>query len=500
MLDDPVIHSLCLQQMAPWLGATIDRQGVEEVYHSLNTSVRSIFLLRISSTGVELLEKPGFRLREAFNDSSQPEPEGPVIFREEFIRARMYRRFFERCLAGHTLASDILIAVDVNDAPISNAAAPVFAFQKPAGSNTVLIPDVDFLHANFYIPPDYRDDIPYHAKLDRAIFAGSTTGGRTITARDVLDLAIPRLRAGVFFKGSDKVDFRIPRIVQCENAAVAEMISALGINNLHCSWPEQFRHRFILSMDGNGATCSRVVIALSSQAALVKYDSPCLLYYFGALLPWEHYIPVASDAEVESVVNAERRHPMIFANIAKAGTAFARRYLGREGVCAYTAKLLRLYTSCLSGADDGGGYSVTGPPIGRLSVIEFGAHVSGVGDVWAWPGEWIGDPGSGRAIEAIAMVPTGIPNGAITCEVMFRDGSLNPAPGGGYFYGTRGKDKPLFGFLLRIGYNWPGNLTCLYTGRFTDGSIVGPLIPGEICKSSSGASLEAFEIVVAEAD
>ena len=386
----------------------------------------------------------------------------------------------------------------VNDAPISNADAPVFAFQKPAGANTVLIPDVDFLHSNFYIPPDYRDHTPYPEKMDRAIFAGSTTGGRTITTQDVLELAIPRLRAGVFFKDSDQVDFRIPRIVQCETAAVAEMIGELGIDNRHCSWPEQFQHRFILSMDGNGATCSRVVIGLLSQAALVKYDSPCLLYYFGALVPWQHYIPVAEDADVEAVVNAERRHPMIFASIATAGTDFARRYLGREGVCAYTAELLHLYTSCLS--DVGGGAERQKSCIsGAVSVIEFGAHISGIGDVWGWPGEWIGEPGSGRAIEAIAIVPTGIPDDAITCEVVFKEGDLAPALDGSYFHGTRGKDRPLYGFSLRIGYNWPGNLTCLYSGHFSDGSAVGPLIPGEVCKSPNGAPLEAFEIVVAEA-
>jgi hypothetical protein len=487
--------------MAPWLGAPINREAAEEVYHVLNATIRSVFLFKITAGGVELLDKPGFRLRETFNDSSQPEPEGRFIFREEFIRAGMYRSFFERCLAGRPLRSDILIAIDVNDAPIGHAEAPVFAFQKPLGANTVLIPDVDFLHSNFYIPPEYQDTTPYADKMARAIFAGSTTGGRTITAEVVRDLGIQRLSSGVYFKGVEEVDFRIPRIVQCETAEVAEMIARLGINDKHCAWPEQFQHRFILSLDGNGATCSRVVIGLLSQAALVKYNSPHQLYYFGALVPWRHYVPVASDAEVIAIVNAERRHPGIFENVAEAGRSFARRYLGRNGVCAYSVELMHLYASCLSdlaGQKNAEKTPQTPAATDAFSVlpIELGAHVSGVGDVWGWPGEWVGEAGSGHPIEAIAIVPTGIPSGALTCDVIFEDGSISPAKDKSHFYGTRGKDKPLHGFILRLQENWPADLTCTYSGSFTDGSTVGPLHPGEPCRSPTDAPLEAFDIML----
>ena len=386
-IGEAASHSLVLQQMAPWLGAPVDRAAAEAVYHRLNASVRSVFLLRIADGNVTLLEKPGFTLRNTFNDSSEPEPEGLYIFREEFIRAEMYRGFFQRCLAGGRFAGDMLIAIDVNDAPITSTAAPVFAFQKPVGSNIVLVPDPDFLHANFYIAPDHHDGIAYADKAARAVFAGSTTGGRTITAEDVRTLALPRLRAGVAFKGSDQVDFRLPRIVQCETREVAELVAGLGIDSRHCGWDEQFRHRFILSMDGNGATCSRVVIGLLSQAALVKYESPQLLYYFGALVPWRHFIPVATDEDVITIVEAERRHPLIFQSIAEEGRAFAQAWLGRHGVCAYVAELFRLYESCL--ADVGAGATPLRPEgLDLLTpLIELGAHVQGVGDVWGWPGE-----------------------------------------------------------------------------------------------------------------
>jgi len=493
---DPVIDSLCLEQLAPWLGTTLHRPAVDEVLHALNASVRSIFLYRFQEGRVLLLEKPGFRLRESFNDSSEPEPEGLLIYREEFIRARMYRDFLERVVAGARQAFDMLIAVDVNDAPITHADVPVFAFQKPRHANTVLLPDIDFLHANFYIPDTYRDTRTYAEKTAWAVFAGSTTGGRTITAADVETLAIPRLRSGVFFTGSREVDFRLPRIVQCESGAVAMMVEALEVNRETCSWEQQFDYRFIISMDGNGATCSRVAIGLLSQSALIKYESPHLLYYFGALVAWRHFVPVSRDDEIPPLVQAERKYPGLFGHVAAEGREFARRYLGRSGTCNYTRELLYLYRTCVSGPVQAHAGTAAQDLDASLQPIECGAHIQDIGDVWGWPGEWVGERGSGRAIEAVAVVVSGLPGEAVGWRVVLEDGSLSDERLGDGFCGTRGQDRPLRGFEVILAEPWAARLECLYSGRFIDGETVGPLGSGEICRSSSNAALEAFRIVI----
>jgi hypothetical protein len=251
-------------------------------------------------------------------------------------------------------------------------------------------------------------------------------------------------------------------------------------------------------MDGNGATCSRVVIGLLSQAALVKYESPHLLYYFGALVPWRHFIPVSEDAEVIAIVEAERRHPLIFESIAREGRAFAMRYLNRDAVCRYSAEVMRLYQSLLA----------DGPPLREPAapdtsdalrpLVELGAHISGVGDVWGWPGEWVGEAGSGHAIEAMAVIPAGLPGGAVNCRVLYNDGSLSKPEDGAYFHGTRGQDKPVHGFELRLRGGWARKLDCAYRGRFIDGHTVGPLSPGQLCRSPTGAPLEAFTISLRE--
>ena len=102
-------------------------------------------------------------------------------------------------------------------------------------------------------------------------------------------------------------------------------------------------------MDGNGATCSRVVIALKSNSALIKYRSDYGLYYFPAMVAGRDYIEAASDRDVTDTVNAELAAPGHFTAVATAGQAFAARYLGKASVLDYTGALLRDYARIYNG-------------------------------------------------------------------------------------------------------------------------------------------------------
>jgi hypothetical protein len=65
---------------------------------------------------------------------------------------------------------------------------------------------------------------------------------------------------------------------------------------------------------------------------------------------------------------------------------------------------------------------------------------------------------------------------------------------GGSFCGTRGLTAPLAGFCLRLRGAALGRLECNYRATFIDGTSIGPLPAGTICKSLSGAPLEALHI------
>ena len=504
---DGTIRSLCLKELAPWLARPVEYRTALEVFAHYNATVRSIFLYRINDRRVSLVDKPGFRVREEYAGKWEPTPSTldlPVIYREEYERSLMYRDFLQWPIRATELDVNTTLAVDVNDAPMRQTTVPVLGFQKEVGSNTPLLPDPDFLHSYFYIPLMFRDCVPYQQKSATAIFAGSTTSGRTISADDVRALAIPRLRSAVFFKDHPHVDFRLARIVQCDGPDTVALIQELGINADYAGWADQFRHRFILSMDGNGATCSRVAVSLHSNCVLLKYESPHRLYYFDHMVPWRHYVPITSDIEVAELVELERRQPGLFEFIAKEGRSFARRYLTLNSITEYTASLIQVYSAAFQCSSEiahlSGGPSAPALPRPTItpqsvSAISFGGHVRDLGDLWAWPDCWLGEPGSGRAIEAVVVVPgDDIALDEIEYRVMSHDGIWSEWCEGGVFCGTRGRCLPLTGFCLRprgqaaVRYIWS------YAASFLDGSKSHAFLAGEACQSDSFSALEAIKI------
>ena len=167
----------------------------------------------------------------------------------------------------------------LDDAVADGFGAPIFCFQKKRGHRNPLLPDIEFLTNDFYRDPSFIDTIPYEKKIARAVFSGSTTGGH-ITPSIARALSLPRLRAAGYFQGNERVDFRLPNIVQAGPEAQAILETMPFCRKPVLDWKEQLQRRFILSIDGNGATCSRVVIALLSNSVLLKYDSDNIMYYF----------------------------------------------------------------------------------------------------------------------------------------------------------------------------------------------------------------------------
>ena len=116
--------------------------------------------------------------------------------------------------------------------------------------------------------------------------------------------AVPRIRAGLFFRDEARVLFQLPFLAQCVSPEAEAQLRNLGFGGgHHTPWVEQFRHRFILSMDGNGPSCARIGIGLACNSVLLQYCSRHLMYYFSGLQPWLHYLPVHDDRDVLDIID-----------------------------------------------------------------------------------------------------------------------------------------------------------------------------------------------------
>lgn len=471
------LRALALAEIGYWLGKRPSLAESWRLYAHLNEAREDMFLFRFSGNEVEIVEKPHFAGLELERESSG-----------HAKRAIRYLAFFRLMLLHSGKRFDGILAMSMHDIPPGDPDVPFFGFQKKQPSPLILLPDIDAISDLFYAS-DYEDPFSYEEKSVSGIFIGATTGSHH-NVESVAALSSQRLKSGVFFRDKPEVEFRLPRIIQCASPEAEQAIRDLGFGIGPGTWEEQFRHRFLISMDGNGATCSRMAISLKSNAVLLKYNSDHVLHYFHALRPYRHYLPIFRDEDVIAAIGAEERRPGLFSDIAKIGRTFHQDYLTAAACMDYTAELLEQYF--LS-------FDIPAPArsmeLGdRVRPLIFAmVHVEGHGDVPYAPDGWFGWKGSGAALEGFALLPVGLLDRlGLQYRAIDADGHAGDWRERGAFAGSRGRAARLHGFAARM----QNHDFLRYYGRFTDGTEIGPLAAGAPCISPSGAPLEAIRIEI----
>jgi hypothetical protein len=476
-----------MDELAVWRLNQLNAAATSAKFKTINETSRSIYILAFSGKSVQILEKPA-----TINEI----PSGKR-------RAFAYLGFFEAL--AEFLPDDFRaeLALETNDKVVEKHDVPVFCFQKRRGERSVLLPDIDFLNNDFYQDKGFGDPHRYTDKMPSAIFVGSTSGGQ-VTPDVARSCALPRLRAARFFQDNSRVDFLLPQIVQTTSQEASDILKKMPFCQVaKMSWPEQKLRRFLISMDGNGATCSRVAIALKSNSILLKYGSDDLLYYFRYLQPWLHYIPVTNDHDIEKILDLETAMPEFFEAIAANGTKFAEDYISHQAVFVYTIQLLLIYAKCFSDTDQGNEATRPAAPPKAPAVqlphyVVLLAHVQGRGDVNADSQGWVGEAGTHRSVEGFAFsLGSQHFNRQFTYRLIRADGSLDARVPAGHFCGTRGAASPLHGFMIEYATDARDVPAIVYEGIFSDGFSSGPLTQGVPCKSGTGATLVAMRIGLA---
>lgn len=368
---DSVIRSMCLAELAVWHSRNLDYRAVLDEYHRYNASRHHIFLFNIEHGRVSIAEKPNFYTSAQLDADLEQEWDSiPSVVRA----AIMYRSLLAEACQSICPDIDTVIAVDVGDLGISSETAPLFGITKLPNSNAVLLPHFEFIWDRYY--QHLQDATPYEEKTVSAMFMGSTTGKYPITADDVRELSVPRLRSAVFFKDDPRVTFKLLHLLQCTPEAEA-LLRQMEFGGEARPFEEHFARKFIISMDGNAATCSRVSMASKSNCVLLKYDSPYLLHYSRHFVPWLHYVPILEDQDVNVVLDIEERFPGIFQPLAIESTRFFDNYLSKAPLVSYTGNLVRMYAEIFGhprlGSPEAAALGIAAAPatmLSRADVVE----------------------------------------------------------------------------------------------------------------------------------
>jgi hypothetical protein len=128
------------------------------------------------------------------------------------------------------------------------------------------------------------------------------------------------------------------------------------------------------------------------------------------------------------------------------------------------------------------------------------AHISMRGNVVGQAGAWLGEPGSGLAIEAILLAPAaaGPPDlsPAVESQMIYPHGLKTPWTIGGQPCGSAGLGLACLGIRFRLSFETAAFFDCRYDIAFTDGTRQEDVPGSTITLAPSGAAVEAIRLHV----
>lgn len=224
---------------------------------------------------------------------------------------------------------------------------PVFVFSKHSteAPHNVLIPDFEALSlCHRFYPKRKNAQAP---SIQKAIFRGAMTGG-DFTLENFAHF--PRSRAiTASLQYPELIDARYTTICQTAepDAIWAKYRDYFG---LQLTIDKQLQYRYQLLIDGNSCAYSRALWQLIAGCVILKQDSENIQWYYGALHPYVHYVPVASDlSNLKEVIEWAQVHENEVEAIAKNAKQLAENCLAYDKIYQYLFVLLRHYGSLQSG-------------------------------------------------------------------------------------------------------------------------------------------------------
>ncbi len=369
---------------------------------------------------------------------------------------------------------DFKIAYEFDDMA-HDAEIPVFSYHKRSDyQGLVLLPDFEIFEQNYYANKNFLDEHSFIEKLPKAIFVGSTTGTNARedrwhqnTIQNIDNDPSVRIDAAKHFIYNNNVLFRLPAVVQCDTQETIEYLRSFPFcNPRRIDWQEQFNYRYIISVDGNGPSLTRVAVSLLSNSVLLKYDSNWIAYYHRALRSCDNYIAIKNHLDIEDVVKNSELNSDKYHQITKNASITFGLIFQRVNVDRYLGSVLNEFRSLFYGEDHV--YQENRRRLDQVAYLDIDAHISNIGDVSFWPKLDVVAP-NGNFIEGVTIYPASalFRWNELQYQVMLEDGEVSGISLGGQYAGTKGQHRGIVGFRMRIVSEL--KIKLIYLARFSDG-------------------------------
>lgn len=168
-------------------------------------------------------------------------------------------------------------------------------------TNTLIMPDSSFLKTNWQNLCnkiiDNREKYSWQNKIAKFFWRGSATGGDY--GVDAIS-NLPRLKIAFLSKlYPDIIDAQLVNPIYQQNNSGKKLKNIIdllfGKDNRKISEIDHLKYKYLLSLDGNSATGTRIPWIMLSNSILIKQESKKIEWFYPALKPYIHYIPLKKD-------------------------------------------------------------------------------------------------------------------------------------------------------------------------------------------------------------
>jgi hypothetical protein len=226
--------------------------------------------------------------------------------------------------------------------------APIFAFAKNliTDNRIILIPDWETLQGYEHLMHIVRkgtQSFPWESKIQQAIWRGGTSDGGYLKDAYNKDNfhSYPRSKLVT-------LSMQYPSII---DARFSELTYA---NNSYELFPNYFEnkisvfdhlaYKYQILIDGSTCSYSRAYWQLLSNCIVFKQESNNIQWYYGALQPYVHYIPVQNDmSDLIDKITWVKTHDSQALEYSKNATKFAEEDLSYSSTMYYLYLVLKEY-------------------------------------------------------------------------------------------------------------------------------------------------------------
>lgn len=258
------------------------------------------------------------------------------------FRAIILNNAFNRLAREYSLPDLDFICCLKDSVMINNLSPfPIFSFAKKFNEPYILFPDSDALSGCYKYFDKIDKRVLWKDKLNKGFWRGSTSDG-DYSSKDFLTK--PRyLIVLLSIQFPDIVDARFTNLVQGAESN-PEILSSPFLLGNHVSTYESSKYKYLIDVDGNTCGYSRCYWTLLSNSAVFKQVTDNMQWYYGAIEPYKHYIPVKKDFSdlIEKILWA-RSHDDKIKKISKNATKFVQNNLNEEDIYLYLYLLLTEY-------------------------------------------------------------------------------------------------------------------------------------------------------------